>query len=320
VLETFIDAQDGTLLHAADLTAYTNGSGVGVFGDPHALVVAPNGASFILEDASRGSPASRTYTAGGKTKLPGIAVRSKDPAHWDELMPAAGAAVDAHAYVATTWDYFARVHGRSGWDGKNKGIHAVVHYGQGYDNAFFDGDELVFGDGDGQTFAPLAGALDVVAHEFTHGVTAHTAKLGMEGQNGALNEAISDIFGAFVSGRWQIGATVYHPGGRAQPLRDVETPHATSNPATMAEYIDRDDDNGGVHLNSTIVSHAAFAMTRALPPATVEKIWYRALTRYLHASADFAAAADATLAAARDLGGHNEAAVRQAWVSAGVVQ
>jgi bacillolysin/thermolysin len=154
-------------------------------------------------------------------------------------------------------------------------------------------------------------------------VTAHTAKLGNEGENGALNEALSDIFGCFVEGDWQMGETVFHPGGHKQPLRDIADPHASNNPATMSEYVSTQEDNGGIHVNSTIVSHAAYLMTHGahkLPRATVEKIWYRALSRYLHAKADFAAAADATLAAARDLGGNAEAAVKQAWVAVGVLK
>jgi bacillolysin len=319
-LETFVDAGDGSIVHLDETTAYVDGSGVGVLGDHQPLVVAKNGASYILEDATRGSPATRTYSAAGTTRLPGTAVRSKDVTSWDTDGTAAGAAVDAHAYVAAAWDYFANVHGRRGWDGKNKGVHATVHYAARYDNAFFDGNQLVFGDGDGSDFSPLSGALDVVAHEFTHGVTAHTAKLGMEGQNGALNEALSDIFGCFVEGNWKMGEAIYHPSGHAQALRDVANPHASNNPASMSEYAQTSDDNGGVHLNSTIVSHAAYLMTKKLPLATVEKIWYRALTRYLHSSADFADAADATTAAARDLGTGVESAVRAAWVTTGVIE
>ncbi|MGZ3442155.1 MAG: M4 family metallopeptidase, partial [Polyangia bacterium] len=196
----------------------------------------------------------------------------------------------------------------------------TVHYGPRYDNAFFDGKQLVFGDGDGSDFSALSGALDVVAHEFTHGVTYHTARLGMEGENGALNDAISDIFGCLVEGNWEMGEAVYHPSGRRRALRDIADPHASSNPAKMSEFVDTTADNGGVHVNSTIVSHAAFLMTKKLPPEVVAKIWYRALARYLHAKANFADAADATLSAARDLGGGVERAVNEAWVAVGVIE
>jgi len=117
-----------------------------------------------------------------------------------------------------------------------------------------------------------------------------------------------------------MGETVYHPSGHATAMRDVADPHASNNPASMSEYVQTTADNGGVHVNSTIVSHAAYLMARKLPLATVQKIWYRALTRYLHASADFADAADATLLAARDLGSGVETAVRAAWVAVGVIE
>jgi bacillolysin len=319
-LESFVDAYDGRLVHADETTAYADGSGVGVSGDTEPLVIAANGASYILEDTTRGSPATRTYSAAGKTRLPGTAVRSKDPQSWDTDGAAHGAAVDAHAFVAQTWDYFAKVHGRKGWDGKNKGVHTTVHYGVGYDNAFFDGKQLVFGDGDGSDFSAFPGALDVVAHEFTHGVTYHTARLGMEDESGALNEALSDIFGCFVEGNWKMGEAIYHPSGRARALRDIADPHASDNPATMDEYVHTAEDNGGVHINSTIVSHTAYLMTKKLSSATVQKVWYRALTRYLHSQANFADAADATIAAAHDLGSGVEGAVREAWAATGVIE
>jgi bacillolysin len=315
VLEAFVDAIDGSVLHTADITAYLDGSGVGVLGDTQKLVVAPNGKSYILEDATRGEPPTRTYSSNGRLRLPGTAVRSKDPMRWDDAGDAHGAAVDAHAYVAVAWDYFAQQHGRAGWDGNGKGVHSTVHFGNKWAGAFFNGKQLVFGDGDGSEWLPLSGALDLVAHEFTHGVTLHTARLGVEGQPGALNEAIADVFACLIEGNWQIGEAVHRSSGRKQPLRDLADPHASNLPATMAEY----DGAGDVHHNSTIASHAAYVMAQRMPPETVGKIWYRALARYLNAAADFADAADATMAAARDLGA-DDAIVKEAWVGAGIVQ
>jgi Zn-dependent metalloprotease len=327
--EVFVDAGDGSVLARQNLIDTLEGSGVGVFGDKKALEIAFKRNAYWLEDATRGG--LKTYAlAVGKTNLPGTEVHSSTSDHFDEMGSAAGSAVDAHAYLGRTWDYYLSVHGRSGWDGKGTGPHVTVHFGDAYDNAFFDGNQLVFGDGDGISFSPLAGALDVVAHEYTHGITAHTAKLGHANQPGALNEAISDIFACFVtygSGRgsdWQVGETVYHPSGRGRALRDLAHPHASGNPATMDEYQDGADDSGGVHINSTIVSHAAWVMTegdgrvKPLGHALAERIWYRALTRYLTSRASFRDAADATLSAAHDLG-MGEDSVRAAWVAVGVM-
>src|SRR5262249_2817180 len=151
---------------------------------------------------------------------------------------------------------------------------------------------------------PAAAALDVVAHEFTHGLIFHTANLGGEGETGALAEAIADLFGCFVSlgtvpgGDWQIGETVYRPWDQPVPLRDLARPHETANPERLSEWVAYHMDQGGVHHNSTIVSHAGYLMSEALGPEAAARIWYRTLSRYLTSQADFADAADATLVAA----------------------
>jgi Zn-dependent metalloprotease len=325
-LESFVDASDGTILHHDDQIDSVDASGVGVFGDHQTLDVTEKRGSYWLEDGQRGG--LKTYSARDKTRLPGSEVHSKDPNDWDSDGAASGAAVDAHAYAGLAWDYFANVHGRAGWKGDSVGPHVTVHYGDRFANAFFNGRQLVFGDGDGQTLAPLAGALDVVAHEYTHGVTAATAKLGHEGESGALNEAVSDVFGCLVAAanggtRWQMGATVYHPRGKSKPIRDLAHPHASGNPQNLSEYRDTQDDQGGVHLNSTIASHAAYLMSQggsgvhAIGTGDTGKIWYRALTRYLTSQSGFADAADATRSAASDLKVGVDA-TRDAWVAVGV--
>jgi bacillolysin len=326
LLETFIDAEDGSVLAAHDLIDTLGGSGTGVFGDTKMLDVIEKRGSYWLEDAGRG--AQKTYSAGGKVRLPGTGVKSEELHRWDTVAPGAGSAVDAHWAVAATYDYFRGVHGRRGWDGRDSAARATVHFGRGYANAFFNGRQLVFGDGDGLNMSPPAAALDIVAHEFTHAVTFHTAGLRHQGETGALNEAISDIFGCFASreaGRtnWQIGDTIYHPGGRPGSLRDLRDPHATGNPKHWSEYVATRDDKGGVHVNAPIVGHAAYLMTEGGPGVAgagaivVERIWYRALVHYLTSNATFADAADATLAAARDLH-KGERAVREAWIAVGV--
>ena len=310
-LETFVDAVDGSILHVADTIAFLDGSGVGVDGTRRNLGITQHGASsYWLEDPAHGDPAQRTSSAGEDVGLPGSVVRTKDPSHWDEAPPAAGAAVDAHAFMAATWDHFAELHGRAGWDDSGKGTKATVHFGDKLNRAFFDGKQLVFGDGDGTTMRPLSAGLDIVAHELTHGVVSRSAHLGLEGQAGALHEALADIFACFVDGNWQIGETVSLAG----PLRDLANPQATGGAVTLADF----DPGGDVHRNSTIVSHAAWLMAQSLDAVTLEKVWYRALTRYLWSSADFDDAAYATIAAARDLTPDGDAAVRAAWIAAGV--
>jgi thermolysin len=316
-LETFVDADDGSILTRRDLLLTLSGSGVGVFGERHPLTITEKDGEFWLEDPGRGM--QKTYSASERTNLPGIGVRSRDRDRWDLAGAAAGAAVDAHAYVARSWDWFWQRYGRAGWDGDDNGVHASVHFGQGLGNAFFDGRRLVFGDGNA-AMSPPAGALDVVAHEYAHGVVLHTAGLGSQGQSGALHEAIADLFACFISlgavpgGDWQIGETVYHPAGRLRPLRDLARPHATGQPAQLAEW----DAGASVHHNSTIVSHAGHLMSEALGAERAAQIWYRALTRYLTSEADFTDAADATMAAAADFARGEESTVRAAWAAVGV--
>ena len=318
-LEIFVDAADGAILQRRDTLRTVEGSGLGVFGDRQPLSIVEKQDAFWLEDPFRGSsPTHKTYSAAGRGHLPGTGVHSDAPDRWDVGGAAPGAAVDAHAFVARAWDYFRDVHGRLGWDGRNHGVHATVHFGQRFGGAFFDGRQLVFGDGD-DDWAPAAGALDVVAHEYTHGLVRATAQLDPAGESGALDEAIADLFACVISrgqvpgGDWQIAESVYHPGGHARPLRDLANPHATGDAATMREYVE------DVHASSTIASHAAYLMNEALGADAVARIWYRALTRYLTSESRFADAADATIAAARDYGRGEEAAVRAAWLTVGVV-
>ncbi len=331
MLESFVDADDASILQRHDILTTLMGSGTGVLGDRQSLTISEKDDEYWLQDPSRGSsPAQQTYSDSGGSHLPGTGVHSDDPQRWDLAGDAAGAAVDAHAFVARSWDYFLDVHGRAGWDGQGHGVRATVHFGDHFAAAFFDGQQLVFGDGNAD-LSPMAGALDVVAHELVHGVTLTTAQLDPNGESGALNEAISDLFaclisrGAVTGGDWQIGGSIYHPAGRPRAIRDLARPHESGNPETLAEYVVTTGDSGGVHINSTIVSHAAYLMAEGAPgipalgPDATGRIWYRALSRYLTSQARFADAADETVAAATDFGLGEEVAVRAAWVAAGVL-
>jgi bacillolysin len=308
VLESFVDAEDGSIRARRDLLRSIDGSGIGVFGDQQALSISESDGQYWLIDATRGtSPATKTYSTAGRSHLPGTGVHSPARDRWDLAGEAAGAAVDAHAFVAQTWDYFLSVHGRAGWDGRGHGLHATVHFGDHYPGAFFDGRQLVFGDGN-PFLSPPAGALDVVAHEFTHGVIDQTAALEPDGESGALCEAIADLFACFVTNDWLIGETIYHPLSGPRPLRDLREPH------TMADW----DDRAGAHQNSLIASHAGWRISQALGSEAAARIWYRALTRYLTSQARLIDAADATVAAASDFGNGEEELVRAAWIAVGV--
>lgn len=337
--ESFVDARTGLPYRGLDELDTLEGSGRGIFGEALPLGITERRGRYVLEDGGSGSPAQRTFSWEDGAQLPGREVSSDAVDRWDEAGPAAGAAVDAHAYVARAYGYYARVHGRDGALGDGAGMRATVHYGDAFADAFWNGKQLVFGDGDAESFAPLSGALDVVGHEYTHAVTHASCGLGHAGEPGALNEAISDLFGTFIEhdargdrANWTIAEDVYLAGG-TRGLRDLADPHRTLGPAHVDEQLVTEEDRGGVHFNSMIASHAGYLMsmggTNAVSKLDVtgigrsaaEKVWYRAVTRYLHPAANFRDAADATLAAARDLFGPGEQAqaVAKAWSAVGVL-
>lgn len=335
-LEALLDAHDGRLLAAFDRVDSLDGSGLGVFGDRKPLVVEQKKTAYWLEDRGRGSETpTRTFSAGGKARLPGSQLRSSDPERWD-TMPVdgvAGAAVDAHAHVAVAWDYFEREHGRLGFADNDRGVRSTVHYGHRVSGAFFDGEQLIFGDGDAG-MSPSAASLDVVGHEFTHGVIAASAGLLPFGEPGAIAEGMADLFGCLIAwtsgqgGRWQIAETIFHPKGRNRALRDLADPHATSQPDQLSE-IDPASllgfDQTAMHDNAAIVGRLGYllvegdgAAVTSLGPTTTGRIFYRALTSYLYPRAGFADLGDALRFAARDLGTELEPAVEAALVVLGL--
>ena len=180
------------------------------------------------------------HTAENGSELPGRVVRTAgDPASGD---PAVDEAADG---VAASLAMFSEVYGRDSYDGAGATVLATVHYEQDYDNAFWDGTQLVFGDGDGEVFDRFTKAVDVLGHELTHAVTERTAGLVYEGQSGALNESVSDVFAACLKQRllgqdaaaadWLIGAELFLPGINARGLRDMAQPgHGVRRPGARA--------------------------------------------------------------------------------------
>ena len=271
------------------------------------------------------------HTANHGSSLPGEVVRRPgDPASGD-------LAVDEAADgVAASLALFAEVYGRDSYDDAGATVAATVHYGRDYDNAFWNGEQLVFGDGDGKIFDRFTKPVDVLGHELTHAVTEHTAGLVYEGQSGALNESVSDVFAAClkqrllgqdaVAGDWLIGAGLFLPGVQGRGLRDMAAPGTAYDdpvlgrdpqPGHMDDYVETTDDHGGVHLNSGIPNRAFQLAAVAIGGSAAEGaggIWYAALTGGLPARSDFAGFAAATVAA----GGAHADLVAEAWRTVGV--
>ncbi|MEU4113994.1 M4 family metallopeptidase [Kitasatospora sp. NPDC028055] len=284
-----------------------------------ALDAAHRAARLAAPPPTAGAPGlSRLiHDAGHGQRLPGRTVRTEGQA------PVADTSVN-HAYdgLGATFALYSEVFGRDSIDGRGLRMDASVHYGRNYDNAFWNGRQMVFGDGDGQIFGDFTACIDVIGHELTHGVTQFTAGLEYQDQPGALNESVSDVFGSLVkqyalhqdaaSADWLIGAGLLAPGIQGVALRSMKAPGTAYDdpqlgkdpqPAHMRDYVNTAEDNGGVHINSGIPNHAFYLLATALGGSSWEqagRIWYDALTGgTLTATADFTAFARATVAAAK---------------------
>jgi Zn-dependent metalloprotease len=271
------------------------------------------------------------YDAGHRTTLPGKLLRGEGaPATRD------AEANEAYDGLGSTFDFYWEVYRRNSIDDAGLRLDASVHYGRNYDNAFWDGRQMVFGDGDGDLFNRFTRSLDVIAHELTHGVTGDEVNLVYVGQSGALNESISDVFGSLVkqwAGKetaakadWLIGAELLTSKVHGVALRSLKAPGTAfddpvlgkdDQPASMAGYVETSADNGGVHTNSGIPNHAFYLAATGIGGYAWDKagrVWYETLRdKALRPTATFAQFADRTIANADHLFG---AAVRKAVVAA----
>jgi vibriolysin len=284
-----------------------------------------------------------TYTANNGTSLPGTLVLTETTGSTSDATLQA-----AHNYAGTTYDYYLAVHNRNSYDNAGAMIKSSVHYSSNYNNAFWNGSQMVYGDGDGTTFAPLSKALDVDAHELTHAVTERTAGLVYSNESGALNEATSDIMSSAVESwadgsvntdTWKLGEDIYTPGTAGDALRTMNDPAASGDKDYYPTRYTGSADNGGVHTNSGIANLAfklmvtggthprgtttnvvtALSTTATTSMSMASKVWYRALTVYMNSSTNFAAARTATVNAATDLyGAAGAATVNSAWDAVGV--
>lgn len=244
----------------------------------------------------------RTYTASNGSSTPGALLISEGGYSTDSVVQA------AHTYAGSTYDYYMNTFGRDSFNSGGATIVSTAHYGSSYNNAFWNGYQMVYGDGDGSVFSPLCNAKDVVAHELTHAVTQYSADLAYSYQSGALNESYSDVFGAMVDrDDWLMGEDVYTPGTPGDALRSLSNPSLYGQPENMSNYVNTSSDNGGVHTNSGIPNKAAYNVATAIGKDKMERIWYRTLTLYLNSGSQFTDARDASVQAATDLYGSGSA-------------
>ncbi len=284
------------------------------------------------------------YDAQHGTTLPGAKVRGEgDP-------PVTDVAVnEAYDGSGSTYDLFKDVYGRNSIDGQGMRLDSTVHYSTSFDNAFWDGQQMVYGDGDEdlpaaeRIFNRFTAAIDVIGHELAHGVTQHEGGMLYYLQPGALNESMSDVFGSLVKQRtlgqtaaeadWIIGAGLFTANVNAQGIRSMKAPGTAYDdpvlgkdpqPGHMRDYQIYPYDNGGVHINSGIPNHAFYVVARELGGNAWEKagqIWYRALRDKLQFWSDFQHAANVTYSAAGELygaGSLEQQAVVTGWREVGI--
>lgn len=315
----YVDAVNGNVLDSYN-AVNDAGTGIGVLGDTKTLNTNYSDGTYYLYDTTKPmAGVIETRTAVNKTRLPGN--YSVDP---DNNFNATSqrADVDAHYYAGAVYDYYKNTFNRNSFDGNGATLRSTVHYGRNYNNAFWNGSQMVYGDGDGTTFTSLSGSLDVIAHELTHAVTERTSGLEYRNQSGALNESISDTFGVFLDkDDYLIGEDVYTPKKAGDALRSLSNPSLYGQPEHMSKYVNTTSDNGGVHTNSGIPNKAAYLTISNLGISVAEKIYYRALTVYLSPMSNFSDARASLLAAAADLYGTGSTqynAVASAWTQVGV--
>ena len=372
VREYFVDAATGGIAHEySDLqTQSAVGRATGVLGDSKKISVMASGGRFVTSDELR-PPSIETFDLKGDIPrtvnyLNDIVTLSQnDLSTDDDNTWTDGMAVDAHVYVGWTYDYYFKRFGRRGLDNHDRGIVNIVHparrqdvlqnfsnFSVFYTNAAYFGDGImVYGVGlppgftlGGRTWDFTSGAIDLVAHELTHGVTDYSSGLIYENESGALNEAFSDIMGTAVEFFFQPAGSgnqradylcaedVVKPAG----IRSLADPQAYGHPDHYSRRFLGTTDNGGVHINSGIANHAFYLAIESGTNRTsglsvqgvgsgnreqIERVFYRAFTQMLPSNSTFAVARAATIQAARDLFGNNSAAERavtQAWTAVGV--
>ncbi|MFF3744215.1 M4 family metallopeptidase [Streptomyces kronopolitis] len=325
-MHVITDADSGKKLFQYD--DIRTGKGESEFSGTVDLGTSKEGSGYTLTDADRGG--HKTVNLGNSESGEGKAFTDDDD-KWGTGKPddPQTAAVDAHYGAAETWDYYKKVQGRNGIKGDGKGATSRVHYGKNYVNAFWDDSCfcMSYGDGEGDK-APLT-ALDVAAHEMSHGVTSATANLTYSGESGGLNEGTSDIFGTSVEfyakndkdpGDYLIGEKI-NINGDGKPLRYMDKP---SRDGQSKDFWDSKTGDLDPHYSSGVANHFFYLLSEGSGAKEIggvkydsptadnkkvegigrdkaEKIWFKALTEYMTSNTDYKAAREATVKAATDL-------------------
>ena len=297
------------------------------------LVVKPR---LALRDPQPPQRLRYVYDAQHRLHLPGKLVRTE---HKDG--PKDLEVQEAFDGCGATYELFWRLFHRRSVDGQGMRLDSTVHYGKRFSNAMWNGEQMIYGDGDGKIFTRFTAAIDVIAHELTHGYTQFTAGLQYFGQSGALNEHLSDAFGMMVKqwmlgqsamqSDWLIGAELFLAHVNARGVRSMAHPGTAYDdpilgrdpqPSHMSGYVLTDEDNGGVHINSGILNRALYLAATGLGGRTWDKlgkVWFKAMTERLRPESDFHEFASVTTQLAGEMFGERvKDIVGNAWVRVGL--
>jgi len=284
------------------------------------------------------------YTADFGTTLPGRQIRQEGQPPTGDL-----AVDEAYDGAGVTYDLYQNAYGRNSIDGSGLRLDSTVHFQKGYDNAFWNGRQMVYGDGDEdlppaqRLFNRFTISIDIIGHELTHGVTQYEAKLAYLNQPGALNESMSDVFGVLVKqyqlgqtaaqADWLVGQGLFTSNVNGVALRSMKAPGTAYDdpvlgkdpqPAHMRDYVNTIEDNGGVHINSGIPNHAFYVTATEIGGNAWEKagrVWYVTLRDKLSITSNFQAAANLTFQTAGELfgaGSSEQQAVQNGWAAVGI--
>jgi Zn-dependent metalloprotease len=278
------------------------------------------------------------FDAKNSEDLPGRLIRREG-----ERVKGGTPVTEAYDYSGSTYNFFKEIFDRNSIDTRGMKLDSTVHYGEDYNNAFWNGTQMVYGDGDGDIFQRFTKSIDVIGHELTHGVTQYEAGLEYQDQAGALNESFSDVFGSLVKqyalkqkadrADWLIGDGLFTSKVKGVALRSMKEPGTAYNdpiigkdpqPNHMKAYVNTTSDNGGVHINSGIPNKAFYQTAIELGGYAWEKagkIWYVTLTERLRERSNFQKAATIACEVAGQIFGKNskeQKAVLNGWRSVGL--
>lgn len=328
--DVFIEAHSGKVIQVENNIRFdgaTAGTGIDVLGNVKNLNLYLSSGSYQMKDVTKSAASSIvTYSLNHGNSYSGPVSNSTNYFSSEDQK----ASVSANYNAGKVIDFYKNLFNRNSLDDKGMTINSFTNYGNYYNNAFWDGYEMVYGDGDGTTFTYLSGDLSVVGHEMTHGVIDNTAALQYHNQSGALNESIADVFGVLIStydkynvstggnwmfntADWVIGNDIYTPYISGDALRSLSNPALYGQPDKMSAYKNSPDtgtgDWGGVHTNSGIPNKAAYLIAKNVGMEKTAKIYYRALLNYMSTDTDFVGARNSLGQAAADLYGDSSAEV-----------